>query len=287
MSLPFVETSSPHEAAGAPDLALIHGWGVGRAAWDDPLALLVAHFRVHRVSLPGYDGSRAAGSADDADGSGETTARPDTFDTFDTFDATAAALAAALPAGSTLCGWSLGALLALRATQLAPHRFARLILCGATPCFTQRDDWPHAQPPGLLDGFSAAVADDGASATRRRFVALFNQGDHRARAVTRTFTRTLADEPEAQAPDQATLLRGLDWLRRVDLRAQIAEHAHTAPHCLVVHGEHDPLMPLSSARWLAQALPAARLEVFAGAAHAPFVNDAQRFARLLADFCHA
>ena len=254
------------------DLALIHGWGVGKSAWDELLALLTPHFRVHRVDLPGY----GAGAAD-------APQAPLSF------DATAAALAAALPAGCTLCGWSLGAQLALAATYAAPGRFARLLLCGATPCFTRRDDWPTAQAPELLAGFQAAVAGN-AVATRQRFVALFNQGDARARAITRTLTRALAAEP---APDAATLARGLDWLRDVDLRAPLLAHAAHADPCapqtpptLLIHGAADPLMPLAAAQWLAAALPAARLEVFAGAAHAPFVSDPQRFARLLVDFCH-
>ena len=280
MSALSIVTHDAGLTAEAPDLALIHGWGIGRAAWDAPLPLLSGRFRVHRVSLPGYDGGSAAsdaGAHDDAD---------DVDDVNGSFDASAAALAQALPAGTTLCGWSLGALLALRAVQLAPRRFARLILCGATACFTQRDDWPHAQAPAVLDGFCEALAQDSA-ATRQRFVALINQGDRRARLITRTFSRALADESAGQTPDVGALVRGLEWLRRVDLRELTAAHAGAMPPSLVIHGARDPLMPLPAAHWLAQTLPGARLEVFADAAHAPFANDAPRFAQLLVDFCHA
>ena len=280
-----IVTSLPPDRADAPervpDLVLIHGWGLGRAAWDDVLPLLTARFRVHRASLPGYDDSIDALDVASCRGGKEDDAEQ-------TFDACAAALAQALPADCTVCGWSLGALFALRAAQLAPRHFARLIVCGATPCFTQRDDWPHAQAPAVLDGFAAALGQDGA-ATRQRFVALFNQGDRRARQITRAFAHALADETAAPAPDVAALARGLDWLRRVDLRASLAAHAGpgSIPPCLVVHGARDPLMPLPAAHWLAQALPDARLEVFADAAHAPFASDAPRFAQLLIDFCHA
>ena len=264
-------TITPADSTDAPDLALVHGWGLGSAAWDEVLPLLGRSLRVHRVSLPGYDGSsdmQATGEANPVDTA---------------FDDTAAALATTLPRGCTLCGWSLGALLALRATQLAPGHFARLVVVGATPCFTQRADWPRAQAPEVLDGFAAAVAQD-AKTARQRFIALFNQGDQSARAIVRTLTRALADEPAA--PSSATLLRGLDWLRRVDLRHALSTPPATLPPSLVIHGDNDPLMPLAAARWLARTLPAARLEVFTGAAHAPFANDAQRFATLVADFCH-
>ncbi len=163
---------------------------------------------------------------------------------------------------------------------LGPLGVVWLILCGATPSFVERDGWPHAQPPALLDRFDEALADD-AAATLKRFIALFNQGDRQARAITRTLTRALATDGSA---DGATLARGLDWLRRVDLRAQVKTIALPT---LIIHGDADPLMPLAAAHWLADALPHARLEVFGGAAHAPFVSDRERFAQLLIDFCHA
>jgi len=242
-----------------PDLALIHGWGISASAWGELLELLTPNFRVHLVALPGY-----------------ASAAPDGADFIDT----AAALADSLPAGCTLCGWSLGALLALQAAVLAPLRVGRLVLCGATPSFVQRDGWPHAQAPALLDGFCEALARDAAQ-TLQRFIALFNQGDRAARALTRSLVKALATEAP---PDAATLVRGLDWLRCVDLRAPVKAIALPT---LVIHGENDPLMPLAAASWLAETLPQARLEVFGGAAHAPFVNDRERFARLLLSFCHA
>ena len=276
-------THAPPERADVPDLVLIHGWGIGRAAWDAPLPLLAGRFRVHRASLPGYDGSPDAPDLAPGPG-GEEGEEGD--DAMRTFDACAAALAQALPAGCIVCGWSLGALLALRAAQLAPQRFSRLIVCGASPCFTQRADWPHAQAPAVLDGFAAAVAEQ-ASTARQRFVALINQGDRRARQIARAFTRALSDETAAAAPTVRALTHGLDWLRRVDLRASLAAGAGALPPSLVVHGAHDPLMPLPAAHWLTQTLPDAHLDVFTDAAHAPFASDAPRFAQRLIDFCHA
>ena len=292
-----------------PDLALIHGWGIGAAAWDELLPLLTPRFRVHRVTLPGYQATADSSAAERIERSFQPPTRQDPRQStilaappgkapLDApsrassenpslpadFVNTAEAIAEALPAGCTLCGWSLGALLALQAARLlpplAPQRVARLILCGATPSFVEHDGWPHAQASALLDRFDAALTDD-AAATLKRFIALFNQGDHQARAITRTLSRGLAADGLA---DGATLARGLDWLRRVDLRAQLSAIAQPT---LVIHGENDPLMPLAAAHWLADALPDAQLEVFDGAAHAPFLNNRERFAQLLIDFCHA
>ncbi len=190
------------------------------------------------------------------------------------------ALAAALPENCILCGWSLGSLLALQAASVAPQRIKQLILIGGTPSFTQRADWPHAQPPALLDTFCDAIASD-AAGTLKRFIALFNQGDKQARLIGRAMIKQLLARP---LPDTATLLAGLGWLRDVDLRQRIT--SITVPTRLI-HGENDPLMPLAAAQWLKETLPNAQLEVFSGAAHAPFLNDPDRFAKLIGDEFHA
>ena len=243
------------------ELLLLHGWGVGRNAWQpvvDQLSATHPALRLRLIDLPGY---------------GDT---PENSD----FSAAAHALSQALPVGAVLCGWSLGAQLALRAARLAPDRLAGLVLVGATPCFVQQKDWPDAQAPALLETFAAAVAADPATA-RQRFIALINKGDTQARPIGRQLAQWLKNSP---LPSTPTLLAGLGWLREIDLRGELL--AIRTP-TLLLHGEQDPLMPLAAADWLAHALPAARLETFPGAAHAPFLNDPDRFAARLADFCHA
>lgn len=242
-----------------PELVLLHGWGLGRAVWSPCLPSMTKSLSPRLADLPGY---------------GDMPERRQSF-----MEA-AEALANTLPPGSTLCGWSLGGLLALQAAHLAPTRVGRLILVGATPCFAQRDDWPEAQPAALLDDFATAVAAD-AKATLQRFVAVANQGDAKARSIGREIARTVFTAP---LPSTETLLDGLTWLRDVDLRDIVAQI--TCP-VLLLHGENDPLMPLATARWLATHLPQATLDVFPGAAHAPFLNDPERFAQRIGAFLHA
>ena len=274
-----------------PNLVLVHGWGLGNTAWEDVLPALTRRFRVHQFTLPGYG---APDSRMDKQPSSQcleeayeqTAFRPiicrTPFDALSspTFVQTAHVLADTLPENCILCGWSLGSLLALQAATVAPQRIKKLILVGGTPSFTQRADWPHAQPPALLDTFCDAIAKD-AAGTLKRFIALFNQGDTQARLIGRAMIKQLLATP---LPDTATLLAGLGWLRDVDLREQIA--SITVPS-LLIHGENDPLMPRAAAQWLKETLPNAQLEVFSGAAHAPFLNDPDRFATLIGDDFHA
>ncbi|MEF8715145.1 MAG: alpha/beta fold hydrolase [Accumulibacter sp.] len=242
-----------------PDLALVHGWGLGRAVWQTLLAPLSRSCRVYPVDLPGY-GQLPASGAD--------------------FTETARNLIDALPASVILCGWSLGAMLAMRAALLAPQRVAGLVLVGATASFIQRDDWQQAQAPELLDSFSESIRQQPEQALQR-FVGLLNQGDGQARALGRTLRAGLRT---GRLPDPETLRRGLDWLRDIDLRSLLPKIATPS---LLIHGDQDPLNPLAAAKALAQVMPNARLAVFAGAAHAPFLADPDRFVALLDDFCHA
>jgi len=280
-----------------PDLVLLHGWGLGSNAWQPALPALQQRFTVHPFSLPGYRRPKELMDKRSTEASSQRPheqtisghmpcrspsgaySSPTAKITLG-FARTAEVLAEALPEGSVLCGWSLGGLLAMQTAALAPRRFKRLILVGSTPRFTQHCDWPHAQAAALLSMFSLAVARD-ATDVLQRFIALLNQGDVQARAISRSMSQRLLADP---LPDTATLLAGLDWLRDVDLRPQLARI--TTP-TLLIHGENDPLMPLPAAQWLAQKLPDARLEIVAGAAHAPFLNDPEGFARRLGDFCDA
>jgi pimeloyl-[acyl-carrier protein] methyl ester esterase len=149
-------------------------------------------------------------------------------------------------------------------------------LIGATPRFVQAPDWPCAQPPEMLEGFTAAVAAC-PHAALRRFAALMNQGDDHARNITRQLNDLLRE----RIPDAATLTAGLAELRDTDLRKSVVA---VRPPTLLVHGQHDPLMPLAAAQWLVDHMPNARLEVLAGAAHAPFLSQPEQFVDLLNRF---
>jgi pimeloyl-ACP methyl ester carboxylesterase len=56
---------------------------------------------------------------------------------------------------------------------------------------------------------------------------------------------------------------------------------------LVTHGDADELMPLAAGRHIASSFPRARLSVYEGIGHAPFLEAAGRFNRELSDFAEA
>lgn len=236
--------------SGAP--VFLPGWCLGRGPWRATADAVGGTI----LDLPGYGDLPLAGN----------------------FDAAVDAIAARLKPATPLCGWSLGALLALAIAERHPGKVSRLALVSATASFLQRPGWSHAVSPATLAEFAAALAADVAS-TLPRFIGNFNRGDARARAVTRELL-DLADP----LPDLATLAAGLAWLRDADLRAAAPR---LAVPTLLLHGAEDPLMPLPAAEALAALIPGARLAVLAHCAHAPFISVPAAFEANLADFLHA
>jgi len=242
--------------AGA-DLVLLHGWGMHGGVWEGVADKLAASFRVHVVDLPGH--GESAGIAPYS------------------LERVAEAVAAAVPQRAHWCGWSLGGLVALEAARRYPDQVARLVLVASTPCFAKRADWPCAVAPETLDEFADSLAGD-YEGTLKRFLSLQARGDEGARAVLRDLRDSLftRGRPAAEA-----LRGGLEILAGCDLRDRATGVAQPT---LVIHGERDQLVPLPAGEWLAQNLPAAKLAVVKGAAHAPFLSHPDEFVNLVNGF---
>ena len=240
-----------------PDLVLLHGWGLHSGAWEDVMPAISARARVHAIDLPGHGHSRDAAA--------------------DSFDHAAETIARLVPAGATLCGWSLGGLIALHIARRHPDRVGRLVLVGATPCFATRADWPHAVAASTLDGFAAGLEHE-RDATLARFVRLNALHGAHGREAIRAFTDRLS---QRGAPGGVGLAASLEWLRHVDLRADAPALTQAT---LVVHGSRDVLAPVEAGRWLARHIPGARMVELADAAHLPFFTHREAFLAALEPF---
>lgn len=246
------------ESCGAGrDLVLIHGWGMHGGVWQPLIKKLSPHFRLHIVDLPGMGFSRPIEPSH--------------------LHALADKVAEQLPATTDICGWSLGGLVAMRLALTYPERLRRLVLVGATPCFTSRGDWPHGMPAEVFQRFASEVGRD-YQATLLKFLTLQCMGADDARATLKQLRRHFAERP---VPTQASLQKALAVLLQNDLRQEVTQLSKPT---LLIHGDRDTLAPVQAAHWLAQHLPFGRLRVLARASHAPFLSHPDQFVEALLQF---
>ena len=250
-----VETSG-----SGPDLVLLHGWGLHSGAWTEVLPALTRKWRVHAIDLPGHGHSASIGAG--------------------SFEETSDRIAAQVPEGATVCGWSLGGLIAQHLASRHPQRVSRLVLVAATPCFAARPGWPHGMSPAALATFSEGLEND-RETMLKRFVALNALHGPQGREAVRTFTARLA---ERGPPSDSGLAITLSWLRDIDLREQ-ARGLQTPT--AVVHGSRDMVVPMGAAKWLAQSMPKATLYEIPNAAHMPFYSHRAEFLAALEELAVA
>lgn len=243
--------------ADKPTLVMLHGWGMHGGIWDALARNLAPKFQVFTPDLPGYAGRAACVPYD--------------------LVQMAQCIWAELPAQTHVLGWSLGAQLALVMARTAPQRVRKLILMSATPCFRAREDWEHGLSDVAIADFAQGLEQD-YRGTLHRFLSLQARTGDTARETIAELRRTLFARG---TPAMETLRGGLAILTQTDMRADLASIAHPS---LVLHGNHDTLVPLAAGQALAQALPGAQIQVFKGAAHAPFLSHPAEVAASIGGF---
>ena len=237
-----------------PELVLLHGWGLHGGVWAPVREALEERFHVNAFDLPGHGFSA--------------------FTPLRDFDATVDEVAAQVPEGAIVCGWSLGGMIAQALARRHPVRARALALVSTTPSFVEQPGWPHAMKVGTLAGFALGLRTD-LEATLKTFVMLNAAGGAQMRAAM----RALAGELLARgAPDPSALEVGLEMLRTTDLRPDASAIAQPA---IVIHGCRDALVPIAAGRWLASHLPRARMVEIEEAAHLPFLSHPREFVAAL------
>ncbi len=247
------------------DLILLHGWGMNNAVWGDGFVeQLSTDFRVHRVELPGHGMSTWCGEAN--------------------IEAVSArllyTLAQAQIAKAHFCGWSLGGMVAQALLAQRPDRFRTLTLISSTTCFGRCEDWSHAMDVTVLKTFAEQLSED-YRAVLQRFLALQMLNSEQAAQGLRTLRERVYARGE---PDPNGLMTGLNILRDFDMRETFAEIDIPV---LLIGGERDTLVPYQALQSMQQINSDARLVLYPGTGHAPFIPHPQAVVEQIKVFCHA
>lgn len=238
-------------AAAAPDLVLLHGWGLHSVVWDPVVPALLERFQVTVIDLPGMGRSPLPG--------GDYSA-----------EAILDQLLRVAPARAVWLGWSLGGQLATLLAARHPERVAALSLVASNPSFVQRSGWPDAMPGDVLARFRAFFEED-ADGTLIRFLSLQCQGSVRMREDIR-FLQEILHLQGLPAP--RALREGLRLLDALDVRAELA--ALTQPVQAML-GAADHLVPATVASALQGLHPALAVDVLPGSGHVPFLARPEAF----------
>jgi pimeloyl-[acyl-carrier protein] methyl ester esterase len=252
------------EAGTGPPLLMIHGWAMSGRVWrfQEPLA-----DRWHLVmpDLPGHGYSPAM----------------DDLASF-TVPVLAQSLLELLDALQidrlAVMGWSLGALVALRLTELLGDRLTALVLVGGTARFCTADDYLHGLPHQDVRGLGLRLRRDYGATLGDFFKRMF-AADELDYDQYQRIVREVVLGGRQPAPDVAQA--GLLALAGEDVRSLLP--TITAP-ALILHGMADSICPPGSARYLADNLPNVTLQLVPGVGHAPLLTRPEEFNTLVAEF---
>jgi pimeloyl-ACP methyl ester carboxylesterase len=249
--------------------------GYRSVGWGKPIVLVMGLSGTMDAWPPSFVDSLAARRrviTYDNEGIRRTALGPGTLTIGRMADEVAALLRALRLRSADVLGWSMGGMIAQSLARQHPKRVRRLVLCATAP------GDGRATPPAaeVITAFSTGTANV--------FQLLFPPGhDSAAQAYARAITSYPnpgpAAPPEvtrAQLAASATRVSGGDPSGRPLSRLRLP--------VLVGGGAFDRLLPLANQRYLASALPNARLRVYRDAAHGFMLQHQRAFLRQIDRF---
>ena len=236
----------------APVLVLANSIGTDLSLWDDEVAALSARWRVLRYDPRGHGRSPAPAGPYKIDDLGA-----DLLALLDRLGIERA----------SICGLSLGGMVAMWVAINAPERVDRLVLCATAPRLGPPELWTERAEAVRADGMEAVLE----GVLERWFTAGFR--DLNPAAVERVAGMLRATPAEGYASC-------CEAIRELDLRDALA--AIEAP-TLVIAGAEDPATPPEGALELRAAIAGARLVVLPEAAHIVHLAQPDAFGAALVD----
>src|SRR4029453_16572470 len=242
-------------AGTGPVLLLVHGIGDSSESWLPVMAALARHHTVIAPDLLGH-GASDKPRADYAVAAYANGMR----DLLDVLGIDAA----------TLVGHSLGGGVAAQFAYQFPERCERLVLVASGGAGRDVSPLLRLASAPLADVFLAPFRWPLAQPLVRTALAVLGRLDDDLGRDRAHVSRILAGLPDGAA--RGVFTRALRWV--VDWRGQVVTlldrcYLVDAVPALVVWGDRDGVIPVHHGRQAHEALPASRLELFAGAGHFP------------------
>jgi 3-oxoadipate enol-lactonase/4-carboxymuconolactone decarboxylase len=231
---------------GAPVLVLSNSLGTSSAMWEPQMTAFTGHFRVLRYEHRGHGGSAAP--------PGPYTIAELVSDLIGFLDDLEIERA-------SICGLSLGGMVAMGVAAAAPERVDRLVLACTAPRLAPAEQWVARAAEVRRSGTAAQLEGH----VRRWFTPGF--AADRPDVVRHIADMLAAVEAEGYA----------SCCEAVGAMDQTADLGRITAPTLVVAAAHDPVVPPTLAVEVQQLLPSSSLVVLSSAAHLANVEQPARF----------
>lgn len=234
----------------APVLVLSNSLGTTRELWELQLPALTGRFLVLTYDHPGH-------------GSSDLPSQPSTVEAF-AHDLLGLLDSLGIDRVS-VCGVSLGGMVAMALALHAPERVDRLVLTCTSAYLGPPEPWSERARLVRAEGMET-IAD---TVVGRWFTPAFARDDPSTSERYRTVLEATPAEGYARCCEAVGAWDGRERISAI-----------TAP-ALVVAGADDPAIPIEHAELIASRIPGARLHVLEGAAHLANVERADAFTDLV------
>jgi pimeloyl-ACP methyl ester carboxylesterase len=239
------------EAGRGDPVVLLHGWGTSSESLVPLCEALADSFRVLAVDLPGFGWSQAP---------------PVAWGTADYAAHVERLMQETRVTGAALVGHSFGGRIAITLAAKQPARVSRLVLVASAGLRPRRQA-----------GYFVRV---GVVKLTRWFFSLPGWGATGQRTISRMSDRFGSRDYRAAGKMRPTLVKVVNE----DLTPLLP--AIQAP-TLILWGDRDQEVPRSTMEIMAARVPRARLIVFEGAGHFPFLDTPEKFCETVKGFLRA
>jgi non-heme chloroperoxidase len=152
------------------------------------------------------------------------------------------------------------------------------VLVAGTPKFSANGDYPHGLPTHEVKGMELRLKRDYQKTMGEFFRGMFADGELDREQYQKIVHEIVLG---GRTPEPEVARRSLQALASADLRAVLPRIDLPV---LLMHGGADVICLPAASRYMMKQMPNARLEVFEGLGHAPFLSRPDGFNKLLKEF---